>query len=65
MRERMRVLFPLLTIKIDNGLTRYGGVYTVNVNVYAIRVRAWGVKRLYAAVLAKGMLCDTTTEGIG
>lgn len=53
MRQRMRMLLPVLTIKFYYGDMGWFGIKAINVNVNSVGVRSRCVKGFYTADFAK------------
>ena len=65
MRNLVRILFPVLSVKLRDIDGFWPGVQAINVNINPVGIRAWGVKRFDAADLTEGVSGDAGIESIG
>ena len=65
MCQRPRIFLPISAVegRVINRVDRLG-FYTADIHTYAVSIRAWDVKRLNAALAAKIMLREATTESV-
>jgi len=58
------IFFPVPAVEVFDLYRFCLGVQAVNINVNAVRVRAWSIERLNAASLAKAVFRHTGIERI-
>ncbi len=59
------IFFPAISaIKLRNSDRAPLGIETIYVDVDAVRIGSWDIKRFYSAGVAKGMLCHTCVKRV-